>query len=159
MTTNRSARSPLAERMRPSTLDDLGLEPALRWYTHRQAALTGLRAEVRMDLLEQRLDPVIETACFRVAQEALTNVAKHAGANHVQVTLQFSTGGVKLVVADDGIGFSPEQMLRPTARRKSYGLLGMQEHASTQDEQQRCLYFLHSLAPGAGGAPRPLPNH
>src|SRR5207237_8737543 len=64
----------LSLNLRPSMLDDLGLEPAVRWYTHRQAALTDLRAEFRAEPLEQRLDPVIETECFRVAQEALTNV-------------------------------------------------------------------------------------
>ncbi len=63
----------LSLNLRPSMLDDLGLEPALRWYTGRQAALGGLQAEVRAEPLEQRLDPLIETECFRVAQEALTN--------------------------------------------------------------------------------------
>jgi signal transduction histidine kinase len=69
-------------------LNDLGLEPALRWYTDRQAALAGLQAEVRADPLEQRLDPLIETECFRVAQEALTNVVKHAKAHSVTVELR-----------------------------------------------------------------------
>ena len=64
--------------LRPSLLDDLGLEPALRWYTNRQAALAGLQAEVRADPLAGRLDPAIEIQCFRIAQEALTNVVKHA---------------------------------------------------------------------------------
>src|ERR1019366_5004802 len=64
----------LSLSLRPSMLDDLGLEAALRWYTSRQASLVGLQAEFRADALEDRLDPVIETACFRVAQEALTNV-------------------------------------------------------------------------------------
>ena len=77
----------LSLNLRPSMLDDLGLEPALRWYTERQAALAGLQAEVRADPLEQRLDPMIETECFRVAQEALTNVVKHAKARTVTVEL------------------------------------------------------------------------
>ena len=77
----------LSLNLRPSMLDDLGLEPALRWYTDRQAALAGLQAEVRADPLEQRLDPMIETECFRVAQEALTNVVKHAKARTVTVEL------------------------------------------------------------------------
>ena len=67
--------------LRPSMLDDLGLEPALRWYTNRQAALAGLKAEFATDPLEHRLDPMIETECFRVAQEALTNVVRHAQAH------------------------------------------------------------------------------
>src|SRR5512135_1635409 len=78
----------LSLNLRPSMLDDLGLEPALRWYTSRQAALTRLRAEFQSDALEERLDPLIETACFRVAQEALTNVARHARARSVMVALR-----------------------------------------------------------------------
>ena len=60
--------------LRPSILDDQGLEPALRWYTDRLAALVELKVEFHANRLEQRLDPVIETECFRVAQEALPNV-------------------------------------------------------------------------------------
>src|SRR5208283_102150 len=59
----------LSLNLRPSMLDDLGLEPALRWYTQRQARLSGLKAEFRADPLEARVDPLIETECFRVAQE------------------------------------------------------------------------------------------
>ena len=69
--------------LRPSMLDDLGLEPALRWYTNRQAALIGLQAEFATESLERRLDPIIETECFRIAQEALTNVVRHARAHTV----------------------------------------------------------------------------
>ena len=68
----------LALNLRPSMLDDLGLEPALMWLTHRQAELAGLTGEVQADALEHRLEPEIETACFRVAQEALTNVVRHS---------------------------------------------------------------------------------
>ena len=85
--------------LRPSMLDDLGLEPALRWYTDRQAALAGLQAEVRADPLEQRLDPVIETECFRVAQEALTNVVRHAKARTVTVELSQKRRATPLVRA------------------------------------------------------------
>jgi signal transduction histidine kinase len=86
----------LSLNLRPSMLDDLGLESALRWYTSRQASLTGLRAEFQADTLEHRLDPVIETACFRVAQEALTNVARHARARGVSVALRERTGHIQL---------------------------------------------------------------
>src|SRR5207244_3477717 len=64
----------LSLNLRPSMLDDLGLEAALRWYTHRQAGLAGLKADIRFEPLERRLDPMIETECFRVAQEAMTNI-------------------------------------------------------------------------------------
>ena len=82
-----------------------GAGAALRWYTNRQAALTGLRAEFQADALEERLDPVIETACFRVAQEALTNVVRHARARAVAVELRKQDGHLHLFVRDDGVGF------------------------------------------------------
>src|SRR3989442_11478860 len=77
----------LSLNLRPSMLDDLGLEPALRWYIRRQAELVGLKTQFHAEPLEQRLDPIIETECFRVGQEALTNVVRHSQANHVAVEL------------------------------------------------------------------------
>ena len=95
----------LSLNLRPSMLDDLGLEPALRWYTKRQASLAGLQAEFRADAMENRLDPVVETACFRVAQEALTNVVRHARARAVAVEMRKQDGHLHLFVRDDGVGF------------------------------------------------------
>ena len=95
----------LALNLRPSMLDDLGLEPALLWLTNRQAELAGLNGEVQADALEHRLDPVIETECFRVAQEALTNVVRHAQAKAVTVELHKQDGQLHLHVRDNGIGF------------------------------------------------------
>src|SRR6185369_5684350 len=71
--------------LRPSMLDDLGLESALRWYLDRQTALVGLQAEFHADTFERRLDPMVETTCFRITQEALTNVIRHAQASKVNV--------------------------------------------------------------------------
>src|ERR1017187_2977373 len=90
--------------LRPLILDDLGLEPALRWFTKRQAALVGLQARFQADPLKQRLNLVIETECFRVAQEALTNVVRHAQAKTVNVELRKEAGRLHLRVRDDGIG-------------------------------------------------------
>src|ERR1041385_4175892 len=95
----------LSLNLRPSMLDDLGLEPALRWYTNRQATMAGPHAEIRAEPIEQRLDPMIETECFRVAQEALTNVVKHAKAHVVTVELTQNGEQLHLSVRDDGIGF------------------------------------------------------
>ena len=83
----------LSLNLRPSMLDDLGLEPALRWYTTRQASLAGLAVEFHAEALEDRLDPVIETACFRVAQEAMTNVVRHARARALSVELAVPATG------------------------------------------------------------------
>jgi signal transduction histidine kinase len=120
----------LSLNLRPSMLDDLGLEPALRWLTKRQAALAGLQAEVRADPLEQRLDPMIETECFRVAQEALTNVVKHAKARTVSVELSRSDEQIHLWVRDDGVGFDVASVREQAVRGASLGLLSMEERAT-----------------------------
>jgi PAS domain S-box-containing protein len=116
--------------LRPSILDDLGLEPALRWYTDRQAALVELKVEFHADRLEQRLDPVIETECFRVAQEALTNVVRHAQAKVVTVELRKEEGQLHLCVRDDGIGFDVAAIREKAVHGASLGLLSMEERAA-----------------------------
>jgi signal transduction histidine kinase len=120
----------IALNLRPSMLDDLGLAPALRWYTERQAALVGLNVEFHADPLEQRLDPVIETECFRVAQEALTNVVRHAGAKAVFVELRQTGEQFHLRVRDDGIGFDVTAMRKKALNGASLGLLSMEERAA-----------------------------
>ena len=120
----------LSLNLRPSMLDDLGLEPALRWYTERQAALAGLQAEVRADPLEQRLDPMIETECFRVAQEALTNVVKHAKARTLTVELTQRDEQLHLSVRDDGVGFDAASAREQAVRGASLGVLSMEERAT-----------------------------
>ena len=120
----------LSLNLRPSMLDDLGLEPALRWYTDRQATLAGLQAEVQADPLEQRLDPMIETECFRVAQEALTNVVRHAKARSVIVELTRNDGQLHLSVRDDGVGFDVAAVREQAVRGDSLGLLSMEERAT-----------------------------
>jgi signal transduction histidine kinase len=120
----------LSLNLRPSILDDLGLEPALRWYTHRQAATTGLHAEFKAASLENRLDLVIETECFRVAQEALTNVVRHAQARAVTVDLTRRNGHLHLRVRDDGVGFNVAALRSQAVQGASLGLLSMEERAS-----------------------------
>jgi signal transduction histidine kinase len=102
----------------------------LRWYTGRQAALAGLHGEVRADPLEQRLDPMIETECFRVAQEALTNVVKHAKARNVTVELTRNEAQIHLSVRDDGVGFDVASFREQAVRGASLGLLSMEERAA-----------------------------
>jgi PAS domain S-box-containing protein len=116
--------------LRPSMLDDLGLEPALRWYTRQQAGLTGLQAAFEADTLKDRLDPVIETACFRVAQEALTNVSRHADARSLTVTLRQEDDRLHLVVRDDGVGFDVGAQRQQAVQGASLGLLSMEERAT-----------------------------
>jgi PAS domain S-box-containing protein len=116
--------------LRPLILDDLGLEPALRWFTARQAALVGLQTRFQADPLEQRLNPVIETECFRVAQEALTNVVRHAKAKTVSVELLKEAGQLHLRMHDDGIGFDVGAVREQAMRGASLGLLSMEERAA-----------------------------
>jgi signal transduction histidine kinase len=128
----------LSLSLRPSMLDDLGLEPALRWYTNRQAALAGLKAEFRSDGLESRLDTAIESACFRVAQEALTNVVRHAQARAVSVEMRRQDGCLHLFVRDDGAGFDVAVGREQAVLGSSLGLLSMEERATLSDGGFEC---------------------
>ncbi|HEX4341967.1 MAG TPA: sensor histidine kinase, partial [Verrucomicrobiae bacterium] len=116
--------------LRPSILDDLGLVPALRWYTDRQATLLGLKIKFLADPLAHRLDSVIETECFRVAQEALTNVARHARAKSVTVELHLKNRRLHLYVRDDGAGFDVAAIREQAVQGASLGLLSMEERAA-----------------------------
>jgi len=120
----------LSLNLRPSMLDDLGLEPALRWYLHRQAELTGMKAEFHAQSIEQRFHPMVETECFRVAQEALTNVVRHARASCVRITLSLANGVLHLSVWDDGVGFDVKASREDAVRGTSLGLLSMEERAT-----------------------------
>jgi PAS domain S-box-containing protein len=119
----------LALDLRPSVLDDLGLPAALRWYVDRFARSAGLDIAVSIDAVPC-LEPGIETACFRVAQEALTNVARHARAARVWLDLHLLSDGLELRVRDDGAGFDPTRARERAAGGASVGLLGMHERVS-----------------------------
>ena len=119
----------LSLELRPSMLDDLGLAAALRWYLDRQAQRTGFLLQFSADSVDTRLQPTIETACFRLAQEAITNIMRHAKAQHVQVTLQVSQEELQMHIIDDGNGFDVDAARARAARGESFGLLGMEERA------------------------------
>jgi PAS domain S-box-containing protein len=116
--------------LRPSLLDDLGLVAALRWYVDRTANLGSLAARFEADELDRRLPPEVETACFRIAQEALTNVLRHAEAVNIRVQVTQSDYGLRLVVQDDGLGFDVRFAMNQTGVNASLGLQGMQERAA-----------------------------
>jgi len=117
----------MALDLRPSLLDDLGLVAALQWYVERHARRTGLEGRFIADPEKLRAAPEIETACFRVAQEALTNIARHASATRFSVELLQHNGGLELIVRDDGCGFDPALALRRAATGASLGLVGIIE--------------------------------
>jgi PAS domain S-box-containing protein len=120
----------LALDLRPPALDDLGLAATLRWYVGREAARAGLEAELDVDHLQSRPPPGVETTCFRLVQEALNNVVRHAGARRVQVSLRGADGELLLLVCDDGKGFDVTAARKRAAAGASQGLLTMQERAS-----------------------------
>jgi PAS domain S-box-containing protein len=113
--------------LRPSILDDLGIVAALRWQLERLQQRAGFQGHLTVEHIPERCEPNVETACFRVAREALTNIAKHAKAHIVEMNLAFSNEELILSIHDDGIGFDSGMVLEEVARGKSFGILGMQE--------------------------------
>ncbi len=131
--------------LRPSMLDDLGLAATLRWYVDRQVRRAGLTIHLADHLDTRRLPPGLETVCFRVVQEALTNAVRHARARQVWIGLDREQSRITLTVRDDGIGFDPCQARQRALRGTSCGLLGMQERVEALGGQLRL-----EAAPGAG---------
>ena len=135
----------VAEQLRPPLLDDLGLEAALRWLADDVAQATPLRivvhvptadgdsrnpdASIPLDHAQRRLPAEIETALFRIAQESLTNVARHAQASQVDLKLIRQPEQVRLIVRDDGRGFPLPAVNDAALPRVGLGLAGMQERA------------------------------
>jgi PAS domain S-box-containing protein len=117
----------LALDLRPSILDDLGLVPALRWHLDRQVSLAKIYGTLNSDKAAYPISSSVRISCFRVVQEAVNNILKHARATRIQVSLQQLDGQLKVVIADDGIGFDVAQARRESMRGESFGLLGMQE--------------------------------
>lgn len=112
--------------LRPMQLDDLGLPAALRALLQRQAAATGWKVHFAADLSVERLVQSLELVLYRVAQEALTNVMRHARATEVWVSVRQSDGSIRLAIRDNGCGFDPAAR-RPSRQALGLGLLGMEE--------------------------------
>ena len=116
----------LAADLRPVSLDHLGLEAALRQYSGSAGSEPGLVVRFKArGFAGERLPPVVETALYRVAQEAMTNVVRHANATQVDVLVQRRGDRVRLMVEDDGVGFEPGRMWPGN----HIGLIGMRERA------------------------------
>ncbi|PSR15225.1 hypothetical protein C8255_23220 [filamentous cyanobacterium CCP3] len=151
--------------LRPSMLDDLGLLPALRWYIHRHQERTGLTETLVCKTSLPALSTNLETACFRIVQEALTNIVRHAQATTVTVTLAATADTLELSIEDDGIGFDMQRVHQSIAQGSSLGLLGMQERGILADgqvtiasapEQGTTIYLTAPLAAQAKGVPQHL---
>ncbi|RPJ02983.1 MAG: sensor histidine kinase, partial [Chloroflexi bacterium] len=118
----------LINDLRPPQLDDMGLVAALRWQIDSINQRSEFFAEIDVIGDPFILPPEVETTLFRIVQEALTNISKHAKATQVRVTLNY-TKGLKLTIWDNGVGFDPAAMMQPDKLRKAWGLIGMQERA------------------------------
>jgi signal transduction histidine kinase len=117
----------LALDLRPGILDDLGLMATLRWYLNRWSRTFETEVEFRATDLEERLPPDIETALYRIVQEATTNVAKHAQASRVRVYLERKPSAIVATIEDDGCGFAAEGLSTHETPGNGAGLLGMRE--------------------------------
>jgi signal transduction histidine kinase len=120
----------LATALRPSLLDDLGLAPALKWIAEQTANRGGFVVSFHQERDLPRLAPEIETACFRIVQEALTNVARYAQPRQVKISLRREADTLLLQVRDDGQGFDLAAMRARASAGGSLGVLGMQERAT-----------------------------
>lgn len=135
----------LALDLRPSLLDDLGLVSALRWYANRQATRNGWTLSLSVERMAGRVPVPIEVTCFRVTQEALTNIAKYARAKVIDLTLRRQDEDVTLIIQDDGVGFDVPSARRRAQGGKSIGLLGMEERVRLAGGS-----LVISSAPGEG---------
>ena len=120
----------LSLELRPPLLDDLGLPAALRWLLDQHARRSGLRVQFVGDPVEDRFTPEVEIACFRIAQQSLTNVVKHAGARAVTVELRRAGDALHLHVRDDGAGFDVPAAYAQAMHGGSLGLPSMEERAA-----------------------------
>jgi signal transduction histidine kinase len=116
--------------LRPSALDDLGLVAAVQWYAKMRLEQSGTRMRLKVDGSQRRLPAAVETALFRIAQEAINNVAKHARASNVSIRLEFTKASVTVVVKDDGQGFDIKVVAESKDKTQGLGLLGMRERAA-----------------------------
>lgn len=113
--------------LRPSLIDDLGLVPTLRWYIDRLSLATEIDISLVVEGIDSRLELETEIACFRVIQEALNNVVRHAKADRIEVRLEKNRDMLNLSVSDNGCGFDVKNALEAAKKGKSLGLLVMKE--------------------------------
>jgi len=119
----------LALDLRPPILDQLGLQSALQWYVSRLAERTGINMQFYGLQEIKRAQPEVETACYRIAQEALANVVRHSRARLVEVDLQSIRDMIILSIRDDGVGFDVSRQSLVGSANTSFGLHGMEEQA------------------------------
>ena len=122
----------LVHNLRPAQLDDLGLVPALQYLAEEEYKRAGLQVDLQVKGQRQRLDPLVETVFFRVAQEALTNVVRHAQCDRASLELAFEPEQVVLHVRDQGVGINTKAAESP---ERGWGLEGMRERVESVEGQ------------------------
>ena len=123
--------------LRPSILDDLGLLPALEWLTEELTKEYGVETSLKVTGSECRFSPEAELVLFRIVQEALRNIAKHAQASKAEVKVEFDKHRVRATISDDGVGFELPQSLGDLVQTGKLGLAGMQERVQLLDGSLR----------------------
>jgi two-component system sensor histidine kinase UhpB len=116
--------------LRPSILDDLGLVSAIRWFARTNLEKAGVKVDFWVGNEVMRLPPYLETMLFRIAQETISNILRHANAKKVSIRLWIADENIWLEIKDDGDGFDIDRTAKGAIDRKQLGLLGIQERAS-----------------------------
>ena len=125
-----TAMRQLSMDLRPTMLDDVGLIPTLRWYIQNFSNRLNIKSNFQAVGFEEKLPPQIETAFYRIIQEALNNIAKHAEASRVDISLQWRDSILSVSITDNGRGFDLYEVLRPDSLERGLGIIGMQERIS-----------------------------
>jgi two-component system sensor histidine kinase UhpB len=137
----------LAGELRPTVLDDLGLAAAVTWYANRQAVRAGYQLHIEESLGDERLPEGLETCAFRIVQQALTNVARHAHAKNVTILMRRDAEAVTIDIVDDGVGFDVDAARARAQAGESLGLVHMGEMAEMEGGT-----LVISSAPGQGSS-------
>jgi signal transduction histidine kinase len=135
----------LALELRPTMLQDLGLVPTIRWYVNTLTKRRGITIQLKTHNVDGRFSEDVETALYRIIQEALTNISRHSEASHVHLNLSCQDSNISATIEDNGIGFEVDQILTFASEGKGVGLVAIQERVAALDGR----FDIHS-APGLG---------
>ena len=113
--------------LRPTMLDHLGLVPALRWFAQSRLEPAGMQVTIEETSASRRRPAEVETALFRVVQEAINNIVRHSGARNVNILFHFEEEITTIRVEDDGLGFDMVEVTLSPDTRQGLGLMGMSE--------------------------------
>ena len=125
-----TAMRQLSMDLRPTMLDELGLIPTLRWYIQNFSNRLNIDSQFQVIGFEEKLPPQIETAFYRIVQEALNNISKHAGANRVEIFFEHRDSTICASITDNGRGFDLGRVYHPESPGRGFGIMGMQERVS-----------------------------